>query len=206
MILAFLLSLSGAEQDDGVPSAVPVALTAPERENGDLLPPGTTAPVTSDEGLGEGFADDVDGRTPLRGFSQVAATITGEDGTVCEVCLLAAETDEQRARGLMEVTDAELGGYDGMLFVYPDEVAGSFWMRNTPLPLSIAYFTGEGELVSTVDMEPCDDVDSCPNYPPDGPFRLALEVPQGELAAVGVIGEATIELGGRTCPRVASGG
>ena len=167
------------------------------------LEEGTTAATTPTEGLGEGVADDLDGRTPLRGFGQVAATITAADGTTCEVCLLAAESEEQHARGLMEVTDEELGGYDGMVFIYPEGSSGSFWMRNTPMPLSIAYFDDAGALVSTADMAPCSNAPTCPSYPAAGPFALALEVPQGRLDDVGVVGDpgaVSIELTSRDCP------
>ncbi|MEZ5137660.1 MAG: DUF192 domain-containing protein [Acidimicrobiales bacterium] len=127
------------------------------------------------------------------------------DGTVCEVCLLAAETPEQRERGLMEVTDPGLGGYDGMVFVYDAPTAGAFWMRNTPMPLSIAYFDIDGRLVSTADMAPCADSPDCRSYPADAPFAFALEVPQGGLEDVGVVGEATLELTGRRCPLAEDG-
>jgi uncharacterized membrane protein (UPF0127 family) len=163
---------------------------------------GSTAPGE----LGSGRAPERRGRTPLRGFGEVAATITSGSGEVCEVCLLAATTTEQRARGLMEVTDRELGGYDGMVFVYPDPTSGGFWMRNTPTPLSIAFFDGAGRLVSTTDMEPCSDSPTCPSYPADRPFAFALEVVEGRLDDVGVSGTATIRIDGPTCPLAEAGG
>lgn len=171
------------------------------------LPPGTTSPTTA-AGLGVGFGPKVTGRTPLRGFGQVAATITSADGSTCEVCLLAAETRAQQERGLMEVTDRSLGGYDGMVFLYDPPVSGAFWMRNTPMSLSIAYFGGDGRLLSSFDMAPCDDVATCPSYPSGAAFGYALEVPKGRLDDVGVVGEpgeVTIVLTGRRCP-LASGG
>ena len=139
-------------------------------------------------------------RTPLPGFGEVAVTVTSGSGEVCELCLLAATDTEQRARGLMEVTDPALGGYDGMLFEYPESVDGQFYMRNTPMPLSIAFFDDAGVLVSTTDMAPCADVPDCPTYPADAPFSFALEVPQGLLDDVGVTGTATLRVGARTCP------
>lgn len=122
--------------------------------------------------------------------------VVGPDGENRVLCVLKAETPEQRARGLMEVRDEKLGGYDGMIFLFPVDNSGGFWMRNTPMPLSIAYLSGDGELVSSTDMEPCDDRDSCRSYPADGPYRMALEVPQGRLDDVGVVPGATVELGG----------
>jgi uncharacterized membrane protein (UPF0127 family) len=85
----------------------------------------------------------------------------------------------------MNVTDETLGGYDGMLFVYEDDVEGAFWMKDTPLPLSIAYFDAAGGLVGTNDMAPCPDGgNQCPRYDAPGPYRRALEVPQGALDGV----------------------
>lgn len=162
---------------------------------------GTTAPVTAQEGLGEGWAPERGGRTALRGFGEAVVTITDSSGETCEVCLLTATTADQRERGLMEVTDPALGGYDGMLFEYAEEISGGFWMRNTPMPLSIAYFDGDRALVSSVDMAPCRDEPTCRSYPADGPFRYALEVPEGELDDVLVAPDTTFEIDARRCPQ-----
>jgi uncharacterized membrane protein (UPF0127 family) len=158
--------------------------------------------ATTEVGLGEGFAAEQDGRRALVGFDEVAATITAADGTTCEVCLLSATSEAQRRRGLMEVTDADLGGFDGMLFRFPAEIDGGFWMRNTPLPLSIAYFDEAGSFVSATDMAPCRDSASCPTYDAAGPFRYALEVPEGELADLGATKGSTLRVDGTPCPGV----
>lgn len=179
-------------------------------------PPGWTSSVTTappdPKGVVGAWSEPVGGRTPLAGFGETAATITAADGTVCEVCLLTAITREQRATGLMFVTDPELGGYDGMVFAFESDAGSGFWMRNTRLPLSIAYFDGDGVLVSTTDMEPCPDNEpNCPVYPASGPFRYAIEVPQGRLADIGVVGagggqpgprDAVLKISGEPCPLV----
>lgn len=116
---------------------------------------------------------------PFGDFGEVLVAI---DGT--ERCLLLAQTEAQRARGLMEVTDLE--GYPGMLFVFPGDTQGGFWMRNTPTPLSIAYVDGTGAVVATTDMAPCEDVPDCPVYEPGATYRYTVEVPQGDLEAVGL--------------------
>ena len=168
------------------------------------LAPGTTAPMTKD-GLGEGFAPEANGRSTLRGFGEVFVTVTSGSGRICKLCLLSAVTVAQRQRGLMEVTDEDLGGYDGMLFEFPTEVSGSFWMRNTPQPLSIAYFDSDGVVVSTSSMAPCGDSSDCVSYPATSPFQYALEVPEGQLAASGVVGNATLRIEARTCPLALQG-
>lgn len=164
----------------------------------------TTAPTTPEVGLGEGVAPERHGRSPLRGFGEATVTVTGRDGTVCELCVMAATTEAQRARGLMEVTDAGLGGYDAMIFEYPDPVGGAFYMRNTPMPLSIGYFDDAGGFVSATDMTPCEDREGCPTYPAAAPFRYAVEVPEGALGDVGIADGSTVAITGRTCP-VAAG-
>lgn len=144
-------------------------------------------------------------RTPLPGFGEVEVRVVdGPDGEPVVLCVLLADTRELRARGLMEVTD--LGGYDGMLFAYPDDHEGGFWMRDTVLPLSIAYLDAEGRVVSTADMDPCPDRGAaCPTYPPAGPYRHALEVPQGGLDVLGLVegSPARLEVGS-ACPPASS--
>jgi uncharacterized membrane protein (UPF0127 family) len=134
-------------------------------------------------------------RVPLDGFGEVAVTVSGPGSDQeSDFCLLLAETSEQRQRGLMEVTDPGLGGYDGMLFRFDSEVEVGFWMMNTPMPLTVAYIGADGSLVSTADMEPCvgDDIAAgCPSYPPDGPYQWALEVPQGQLDRLGLVPGST---------------
>jgi len=158
--------------------------------------PTTTTTTTVDDGSG---GDGASSRVPLPGFDEVAVRIVGGDGETKLYCLLAARSPEQRRRGLMEVTDPTLGGHPGMLFVYPGPHMGGFWMRNTPMPLTIAFLDDEGEVVSTADMEPCRDSPECPSYDPDGPYRYALEVPQGRLDDLGVVDGARLELAG-PCP------
>ncbi|MGH9291119.1 MAG: DUF192 domain-containing protein [Acidimicrobiales bacterium] len=133
------------------------------------------------------------------GFGEVAIAVTGPDGEVTGWCVLLAATSDQRQRGLMEVTD--LGGYAGMLFVWDGDVSSSFYMRNTPTPLSIGWFDADGALVSTADMDPCADVEGCPTYPSGGSYRFALEVPQGSLDDVGVVGGSSLAVGGSCAER-----
>lgn len=141
------------------------------------------------------------GRRPLPGFGEVAVAVRAQDGTIRIICVLAARSAAQRARGLMEVTDRTLGGYDGMLFLFPDDSESSFWMRNTPMPLSIAYLDADGQVVSTTDMAPCRDRSDCPDYLAGAPFRMALEVPAGRLDDVGVAAGARLSVRG-DCPAV----
>jgi uncharacterized membrane protein (UPF0127 family) len=128
-------------------------------------------------------------RQRLPGFGEVEIEVHRVDGQVVSWCLLLAETPEQTQRGLMEVTDPELGGYDGMLFRFDGERTGSFYMRNTPQPLEIAYVAPDGVVVDIIRMEPCADVDGCPaTYAPSAPYQRTIEIPvaAGGAAALGL--------------------
>ena len=129
--------------------------------------------------------------TGPEGFDTVAATITSAAGEVCEVCLWLASTPEQRSRGLMQVTD--LGDGDGMIFRYEIATSTSFWMKSTPMPLSIAFFDGNGMFIEAFDMEPCAD-DPCPRYPTPPEFVDAIEFPQGTLVEFGVGAGSVLEV------------
>jgi uncharacterized membrane protein (UPF0127 family) len=153
------------------------------------------APAVGGPGLAElAGAPGEPGRTPLPGFGETAVAVTAPDGTVTGWCLLAALTEAQRQRGLMEVTD--LGGFSGMVFGWSEDADAQFYMRNTPMPLSIAFVGADGSLVSNTDMAPCDDVEGCPLYSADGPYRFAVEVPQGALPSLGVEPGSTFAFGG----------
>jgi uncharacterized membrane protein (UPF0127 family) len=90
-----------------------------------------------------------------------------------------AQTASSRRSGLMLVTD--LGSLDGMLFVFPDTTSGTFWMKDTLIPLDIAFFDDDGSLVDVLQMEPCPPDTDCPSYAAAGPYRYALEARQGDL-------------------------
>ena len=102
----------------------------------------------------------------------------------------------------MGVTD--LGGADGMAFVYDVASNGSFWMRDTPMPLSIAFFAPDGAFLSATEMTPCltgPDA-GCARYPAGGPFTAAIELPAGQVDALGIGPGSRLDVGGRLedCP------
>ena len=145
-----------------------------------------------------------DGR--VRGFGRISATVTAPGGASQRLCLLHADTGQQAQRGLMGVTDRSLGGCDGMAFTIGEDTREPFWMRNTPLPLSVAYFDADGRLVSTADMAPCGDHPFCRRYPPARPYRYAVETLRGELPRLGIVRGARLTLGPRGCEPAASPG
>jgi len=163
----------------------------------DAAPPETSVgPAVSEPATAAG------GRQPWGGFPEATLEVRTPD-SFFEWCVLVAATEAARQRGLMDAPGPELGGYDGMLFVFDGDTTGGFWMQDTEVPLTIAYLDGDGRLVSTADMDPCPPgSDRCPAYAPDGPYRTALEVPQGGLAALGVDADSQAVLTDRACSPV----
>jgi uncharacterized membrane protein (UPF0127 family) len=109
----------------------------------------------------------------LADFAVATVSLDGED-----LLVAVAGNSEERRRGLMGVTD--LGDLDGMLFVFDQDVSAAFWMKDTLIPLDIAFFTATGDLVDGFAMEPC-TANPCPTYRPDGSYRYALEMPAGAM-------------------------
>ena len=105
------------------------------------------------------------------------------DGDPVTVRLEVAADPASRARGLMEREQVPQG--TGMVFLYPADVAEAFWMKNTLVPLSIAFVAADGRVVSVAEMTPC-KADPCPSYAPAGPYRYAVELAAGSFGAAGV--------------------
>jgi uncharacterized membrane protein (UPF0127 family) len=158
----------------------------------------TSTSATASESSGATSAPASSGRSPLPGFGETHLTVTTSNGMLAW-CLLLAETEAQHNRGLMQVTDPTLGGYDGMLFRFPQDTQVQFYMRNTPMPLSIAFVSSDGKVVSTTDMAPCADRGDCPLYSAKGPYRTAIEVPQGGLTRLGIETGVVVTDDHRTC-------
>jgi uncharacterized membrane protein (UPF0127 family) len=87
-----------------------------------------------------------------------------------------AATDESRAYGLMN--RAALLPDHGMLFVFERQDVQCFWMKNTPLPLSIAFIDSNGIILNVADMQAQSESVHCPV----GPILFALEMEQGWFA------------------------
>jgi uncharacterized protein len=136
------------------------------------------------------------GRAP-EGFDAVTVRLPG---SLPELCLWLAATAAERQQGLMAVTS--LGGADGMLFDMGGPTTGEFWMYQTLLPLSIAFYDADGAFVSSADMEPCATTSAadCPRYGAAAPYAYAVEVAQGDLGRLGLVAGSRIEVGGACAP------
>lgn len=100
-------------------------------------------------------------------------TFEGTDG-VLHVEL--AQTNATRRRGLMGVES--LPADEGMAFLFEEPVGSTFWMKDTVIPLSIAFVDEGGRVIGVRDMEPC-EADPCPSYGVEEPYLLAVEANMG---------------------------
>ena len=97
-----------------------------------------------------------------------------------------AQTPEQRAMGLMGRKSLPMN--HGMLFVFERPDRQCFWMKNTPLPLTIAFIDDTGRIVNFADMTPFSEESHCAAQP----VRFALEMEQGWFKKRGVLVGDTI--------------
>jgi uncharacterized protein len=91
-----------------------------------------------------------------------------------------ADSQGERSRGLM--LRQSLQANSGMLFVFESAAMHCFWMKNTLIPLSIAFLEEDGTIVTLADMQPHDETSHCPAKP----VRYALEMDQGWFKTKGI--------------------
>ncbi|MEI9478814.1 MAG: DUF192 domain-containing protein [Deltaproteobacteria bacterium] len=97
-----------------------------------------------------------------------------------EIRVEVAKAPEERAQGLMG--RKQLGDSEGMLFIFETEDYHSFWMKNTLIPLSIAFIDKEGRILRITDMKPL----TLESHAPPKPVLYALEMKQGWFSANGI--------------------
>jgi uncharacterized protein len=116
-------------------------------------------------------------------FAYRAGTVIMNDGGhVARVRVQIADTPDRQQVGLM--CRNALDPDSGMLFIFPASVRESFWMKNTLIPLAIAFIDANWRIVRIIEMpvasDPTsDDLSKFPLYDPHLPFRYALEVNSG---------------------------
>ncbi|KMQ79871.1 exported protein [Candidatus Burkholderia pumila] len=91
-----------------------------------------------------------------------------------------AANDPDREQGLMY--RSQLAPNEGMLFVFQENAVHCFWMKNTLIPLSIAFIRGDGTITDIDEME----VETENNHCPRNNGVYALEMPKGWFAAKGI--------------------
>lgn len=138
-----------------------------------------------------------DAPTTTAGSELRTVTINASGGEQVPVEVEIADEPAEQTQGLMNRT--ELAEDRGMLFVFQSETTLSFWMKNTLIPLSVAYMDSGGRIVDIQRMEPVDKDQTIPNtalprYVSAEPAQYALEVNQGFFEEHGVEVGDTAEL------------
>jgi uncharacterized membrane protein (UPF0127 family) len=112
---------------------------------------------------------------------------TAVSGTV-RMEIELARTDKQHAQGLMNRKKLDDG--KGMLFVFDRDQIMSFWMKNTIIPLSIAFIASDGRILEIYDMKPLDtSIVRSVRY-----ARYALETPQGWFSRAGITSGDVVQI------------
>jgi len=97
-----------------------------------------------------------------------------------EIWVEVAKTPEERSYGLMG--RKYLGKDEGMLFIFETEDRHGFWMKNTFIPLSIAFIEKNGRIVWITDMKPL----TLDSHVPPQPILYALEMNKGWFSSRGI--------------------
>ena len=128
-----------------------------------------------------------DDTTHIMAFDTAQVRLAGRRDTI-RLSLELARSPAQKTMGLME--RRALAENAGMLFVYDSAQAkdAGFWMYRTRIPLDIAYLDSTGAVRVILAMVPCTAtlIDGCPSYPPNVPYRYALEMNAGFFARHGI--------------------
>jgi uncharacterized protein len=140
-------------------------------------------------------------RGPARPAVRVAAYRLEPAGRpAVRVRLEVAADPAARERGLMGRERLPAG--TGMVFLFPADVQGAFWMKDTLVPLSIAFVAADGRVVGVREMVPC-RADPCPLYQPAAPYRYAVELPAGAFRAAGLsVGDRLVPEAPQELPQV----
>jgi uncharacterized membrane protein (UPF0127 family) len=114
-------------------------------------------------------------------FAVREISVEREGRTIAVIKAEIAVSLEERSQGLMY--RKKLPDGEGMLFIYDRDQIMSFWMKNTNIPLSIAFIASDGRIIEIKDMYPHDENSVLSSRS----VRYALEVPQGWFLRAGII-------------------
>jgi uncharacterized membrane protein (UPF0127 family) len=114
-------------------------------------------------------------------FAVREISVEREGRTIAVIKAEIAVTDKERSQGLMY--RKKLPDGEGMLFIYDRDQVMSFWMKNTNVPLSIAFLASDGKIIEIRDMYPHDETSVISSRS----VRYALEVPQGWFLRAGIM-------------------
>ncbi|MDR2792064.1 MAG: DUF192 domain-containing protein [Treponema sp.] len=113
-------------------------------------------------------------------FKTMELSIITASGSAVPISVEIAETEKERQQGLMFRKKLEDG--KGMIFLFEKDQIMSFWMKNTRIPLSVAFISSGGRITEIRNMEP----QSLLAVTSERSCRYALEVPQGWFTRAGI--------------------
>ncbi|MCY3823075.1 MAG: DUF192 domain-containing protein [Nitrospinae bacterium] len=116
------------------------------------------------------------GASAAQSFERGVVRIT-QEGREAQLMVEIANSPEARAQGLMG--RERLGENAGMLFVYKGDARRFFWMKNTRIPLSLAFIDKSGEVLEIIHLQPHKPGMRIPSYRSRNKVRRVLEVNQG---------------------------
>jgi uncharacterized membrane protein (UPF0127 family) len=128
---------------------------------------------------------------PSLDLPQGNLTIAGPDGPELSLHVQIAETAQSQEEGLMNVKT--MPDQVGMAFLFRPSTSTPFWMKDTLIPLDIAFWDGRGRVVATLTMVPC-KADPCHFYDPGASYVGSVEMNAGLLAARGIHPGDTVTL------------
>jgi uncharacterized membrane protein (UPF0127 family) len=109
-------------------------------------------------------------------------------------CFLQAATEAAREQGLMGARTT--APWAGMLFTFGRLETSGFWMKDTLIPLDIAFVGGTGVVQEVQTMQPCPaEMTNCPVYTPAKPYLSAIEVEAGRAGALGLSAGSPVRTG-----------
>lgn len=115
-------------------------------------------------------------------------TFVNKEGSEIDLLVETADSPEERSVGLMH--RESMPEDQGMLFIFEQEGEHTFYMRNTLIPLSIAFIEGEGAIMEIEDMEPLDET----LHSPDEDYLYAIEANQGWFARNGIAAGSEVRI------------
>ena len=119
----------------------------------------------------------------IRGFPTGSLEISRAGNEVLSLRVEVASTPKQRVTGLMNIKDMPEDA--GMAFQFETSTQGSFFMKNTLMPLDITFWDEQGIIVDILQMEPCTK-EPCPLFTPKTPYIGAVETKRGTLSRADV--------------------
>ena len=138
------------------------------------------------------------------GFERRIGVADGGGNQPVSMCLWVADTPQTRSTGMMGAST--FGEADAMVFVADAPTTGKFWMWNTSMDLSIAFYNRSGAFLDAFDMTVCNsaDPDGCPRYDTPVGYSTAIETAVGDLERLGLVPGSTFTLTDRACSSASS--